>query len=776
MTSRSLAAAVLALAAAAGAPPQRGKSDSVAYAIVDISSGEVVDSRQLERLRQPAPPGSLLKIAALVTAFATGTASADTRVACPGAATVGGQAIRCSHPRLRHPLRPAEALAVSCNVWFATIGHRLPRARLDGVLTAMGLPPTPPDAPMALAAPGLRARHSPPMAWVEAFGRVLRAPPAVPLTAAARAVLVEGLRGAALYGTAGAFSERALDVAAKTGSATLGGGAVGMVVAGWPAANPQRAIVLLAAGVAGRDAAAIAADIVSARGASAAAPPPPPAPDRAPAIGAAGPRSTAQDVDPRQVRVGTARAGGGYSIRPMPLDDYVAQVLAGEAEARSAAAALEALALAVRTYALGNRGRHAAAGFDLCSTTHCQVLRPSTAGTRRAAASTTGRVLLYRGAIADVYYTASCGGRTERPSAVWRGGADPAYLPSARDRACDGEPRWAAEIAVQDLERALSAAGFRGGLRHLSVDDRTSSGRAARVRLDGMRPDAISGQDLRMVVGRALGWHLLKSAMFAARRTGGGYRFDGNGFGHGVGLCVRGSARRAARGDSAREIVAAYFPGVEIGVLPAGGEPAPRPEPPPRLPAAPSTAGPATGPAPGALDVRVPPSAAPDRAALTDFARRALGQIAAATGQAAPQQVVIVFHPSAESYRRQTGEPWWTSARTRGSRIDLLPVPVLRMRGTLESTLRHELAHVLTAPALQGRPEWVKEGVAMHFAGEPPPASLVGPGGVVGRVRCPSDAAVRQPVSASAARQAYGLAAACVSRALAEGRAWSDLR
>ena len=556
MTSRSLAAAVLALAAAAGAPPQRGKSDSVAYAIVDIPSGEVVDSRQFERLRQPAPPGSLLKIAALVTAFATGTASADTRVACPGAATVGGQAIRCSHPRLRHPLRPAEALAVSCNVWFATIGHRLPRARLDGVLTAMGLPPTPPDAPMALAAPGLRARHSPPMAWVEAFGRVLRAPPAVPLTAAARAVLVEGLRGAALYGTAGAFSERALDVAAKTGSATLGGGAVGMVVAGWPAANPQRAIVLLAAGVAGRDAAAIAADIVSARGASAAAPPPPPAPDRAPAIGAAGPRSTAQDVDPRQVRVGTARAGGGYSIRPMPLDDYVAQVLAGEAEARSAAAALEALALAVRTYALGNRGRHAAAGFDLCSTTHCQVLRPSTAGTRRAAASTTGRVLLYRGAIADVYYTASCGGRTERPSAVWRGGADPAYLPSARDRACDGEPRWAAEIAVQDLERALSA--LLAGFVYLVPPVRSSFNHARSVLVDAMaasrqaelRRLATARYALEYGVSLQLASDIERAADIPLRRSGKGREFLD--FRYRQIACCRSRTRRHGRAPARR--------------------------------------------------------------------------------------------------------------------------------------------------------------------------------------------------------------------------------
>ncbi len=137
---------------------------------------------------------------------------------------------------------------------------------------------------------------------------------------------------------------------------------------------------------------------------------------------------------------------------------------------------------------------------------------------------------------------------------------DPSYLPSKSDRACGGEPRWAAEIPVQDLERTLVAAGYRGTqLRNLEVDGRSASGRVARVALDGMTPDAISGQDLRMVVGRTLGWHLLKSTDFTVRRTGGGYRFDGKGFGHGVGLCVLGSVRRAEHGDSAREILRAVL-------------------------------------------------------------------------------------------------------------------------------------------------------------------------------------------------------------------------
>ena len=34
--------------------------------------------------------------------------------------------------------------------------------------------------------------------------------------------------------------------------------------------------------------------------------------------------------------------------------------------------ALKALAIAIRTYALKNHGRHAKDGYDFCTTTHCQ--------------------------------------------------------------------------------------------------------------------------------------------------------------------------------------------------------------------------------------------------------------------------------------------------------------------------------------------------------------------------------------------------------------------
>jgi hypothetical protein len=156
-----------------------------------------------------------------------------------------------------------------------------------------------------------------------------------------------------------------------------------------------------------------------------------------------------------QLRVGVARPGGGYTQTTIALETYVARVLAGEAARDSQPAALEALAIAVRTFTLANRGRHRADGFDLCDETHCQVMRAATEATTRAAVATAGLALLSGGVPASIYYSASCGGRTEVPSAVWPGAKDPPYMPSQPDDACGGTPVWAVELTAADLLRAL---------------------------------------------------------------------------------------------------------------------------------------------------------------------------------------------------------------------------------------------------------------------------------------------------------------------------------
>ena len=124
------------------------------------------------------------------------------------------------------------------------------------------------------------------------------------------------------------------------------------------------------------------------------------------------------------LRVGVTGANGRVRVETVRMDDYVARVLAGEGEPRAADAAQQSLAIAIRTFALANRNRHARDGYDMCDTTHCQVLRAPTASSTRAAAATSGRVLVRQGKPAEIFYSASCGGHPELASEVWPGAID----------------------------------------------------------------------------------------------------------------------------------------------------------------------------------------------------------------------------------------------------------------------------------------------------------------------------------------------------------------
>src|SRR5881394_3859242 len=84
----------------------------------------------------------------------------------------------------------------------------------------------------------------------------------------------------------------------------------------------------------------------------------------------------------RTLRIGSVADG---HVTVIPLEVYVARVLAGEGDPKAADAAQQALATAIRTYTLKNSNRHVRDGYDLCDSTHCQVPRPSTLASRCAA-------------------------------------------------------------------------------------------------------------------------------------------------------------------------------------------------------------------------------------------------------------------------------------------------------------------------------------------------------------------------------------------------------
>jgi stage II sporulation protein D len=260
----------------------------------------------------------------------------------------------------------------------------------------------------------------------------------------------------------------------------------------------------------------------------------------------------------RVIRLGPG-PGGREPVTTVPLEMYVARVLAGEGEPNAPDAAREALAVAIRTYAIANLGRHGRDGFDLCDSTHCQVPRAPTATTRRIALATSGQILTYNGRPAALFYSASCGGYSESAAEVWPG-ADYPYLHVAPDDVHERDPPWTLTLTLEQIERALDRVGFEGTLRDLRIDARNASGRAARLEVDGLTPAFIQGDKFRAAIGPTT----LRSTAFSIEKSGTSVRFTGRGFGHGVGMCVVGASRRAVRGESMQEILAQYYPGLEL--------------------------------------------------------------------------------------------------------------------------------------------------------------------------------------------------------------------
>ncbi len=93
---------------------------------------------------------------------------------------------------------------------------------------------------------------------------------------------------------------------------------------------------------------------------------------------------------------------------------------------------------------------------------------------------------------------------------------------------------------------------------------RDDSGRAAELGVRGEHAYTVRGDVLRAALNQTLGERAIQSTRFTLTRTGTRYDFAGTGFGHGVGLCQRGAAARARRGDSVEAILGTYFPGARI--------------------------------------------------------------------------------------------------------------------------------------------------------------------------------------------------------------------
>jgi stage II sporulation protein D len=387
-----------------------------------------------------------------------------------------------------------------------------------------------------------------------------------------------------------------------------------------------------------------------------------------------------------------ARAAVLVIVVTMPVESYVERVVASESGASDSAESLKALAIVVRSFALHETHGHA--DYDLCDSTHCQLLHWGSNGERGAEAhaatlATAGETLWFHGQRALAYFGKDCGGHTASPAEIWPHAKPVSYLPSQSDRFCtrDGGREWASEIARTDLTAALAAHGLAApGWQSITIARRGESGRAVTLRLDNTE---VAADQFRLAVGESLGWNKIPSTWFEVSRQGDSFAFHGRGWGHGVGLCQKGAAVMAQQDHYAGEILRQYFPGTQAADEATGREWS-------------KFAG----------DGFVLESLEAGDAAYLPDLNRARAEATERSGLHATASFTVRAFSSTPAFRQATLAPGWVAAFTEGDWIGTQPLRTLASRQLLQDTMRHEFLHALVEQeAGPHAPLWLREGL-----------------------------------------------------------------
>ncbi|HVC06352.1 MAG TPA: SpoIID/LytB domain-containing protein [Solirubrobacterales bacterium] len=201
--------------------------------------------------------------------------------------------------------------------------------------------------------------------------------------------------------------------------------------------------------------------------------------------------------------------GGGVNVvNAVGVDQYVKGVIANESPPSWPMAELRAQAVASRSFALS--GQVGGAGFDLYSDTRSQVYRgveSQTARTDLAANSTRGQVVIYRGRIAETFFSACSGGHTESVQNVFGGPPIP-YLvgvPDPYDYYCPLQ-NWTLRFSGPAISAKLGAY-LKGLLRRVLVTQHGVSPRIVWARLYGTGGvTRVSGEQLEIALGAYSTW------------------------------------------------------------------------------------------------------------------------------------------------------------------------------------------------------------------------------------------------------------------------------
>ncbi len=290
------------------------------------------------------------------------------------------------------------------------------------------------------------------------------------------------------------------------------------------------------------------------------------------------------------------RGEGMTVVNTVNMEEYLYSVVPSEMPSHWPVAALEAQAVAARSYTIaGMNGRYRERGFDLLSSVASHYYRGISGEHPRTTAAvnaTRGKVLHANGAVLNAVYSANTAGYTESSASVWGSttaliGVSDKMLPERTEpeppeqlmRWLESTPpsyssieglysrsayRWSVWVHRDDILNRNRNAGL-GTVTAVTPLARGTSGRVESVLITGTDGAEVVRRDaIRSRLGGLRSNLFMVEPKLDADGQPEYFVFTGAGWGHGVGMCQTGAAGMASDGYTAQDILEHYYPRAEL--------------------------------------------------------------------------------------------------------------------------------------------------------------------------------------------------------------------
>ncbi|MBN1414359.1 MAG: SpoIID/LytB domain-containing protein [Bacteroidales bacterium] len=249
-------------------------------------------------------------------------------------------------------------------------------------------------------------------------------------------------------------------------------------------------------------------------------------------------------------------------INILDLEKYIAGTIETEGGSNAHPEYYKAQAILARTFAVKNFYRHGSEGFNLCDTEHCQAYKGKSRMNPEihAAVMATKELVMcdMNGHLVNTPYHSNCGGMTSDAFQAWKQPLP--HLQPVIDQFCRNSKnaKWESMLSRDEWIAYLTGKGFKKD-RLMQAD--LSFSPASREKYYRIGEHQVELTEVRRDLK-------LKSAWFSIVTGADKIRFQGKGYGHGVGMCQEGAMEMARKGYVYVDILHFYFRNIKIESIP----------------------------------------------------------------------------------------------------------------------------------------------------------------------------------------------------------------